>query len=137
MSDKKTTTHSSMHASRNFINFVQKLTMTWNGELHIYLNFNYRSTCAEMVKFGGRWREFVDWVWKLTFVFVYFEVGISSTSAYLYPQTYFRKSLFEFENEIGWVFIALKQLKIPFTDKKPFEILTYFFQVFSFAVWFS
>ena len=44
-----------MHAaSRNFINFVQKLTMTWNGELHIYLNFNYRSTCAEMVKFGGR-----------------------------------------------------------------------------------
>ena len=67
-----------MHASRNFINFVQKLTtMTWNGKLRIYLNFNYRSTCRN----GKVWwvGDSTEYERKLTFVFVYFEVGISST----------------------------------------------------------
>ena len=47
---------------------------------YLSLNFNYRS---KRVRNGKVWwvgDDFVDWVvWKLTFVFVYFEVGISST----------------------------------------------------------
>ena len=69
-----------------------------------------------MVKFGG-WGTTLSnqVVWKLTFVFVYFEVGISSTYIPISTNNILKEILVWVLkwNRFGF-FIALKQLKIPF-----------------------
>ena len=107
---------------------------------YLSLNFNYRS---KRVRNGKVWwvgDDFVDWVvWKLTFVFVYFEVGISSTYIPISTNNILQEILVWVlkRNRLGFFYcFEATQNSIYLLTKKPFEILLrYFLQVFSFTIY--